>query len=78
MVVVVVAAAAAVMLHVFGPLAQCDILSALNLFTARRYALAEYAMALCPSVCSSQVAPQPITVVCKATRVYMPILGGVV
>ena len=35
-------------------------------------------MALCPSVCSSQVAAQPITVVCKATRVYMPILGGVV
>ena len=54
------------------------ILSALNIFTARRYALAEYAMALCPSVCSLQVAAQPITVVCKATRVYMPILGGVV
>ena len=34
-------------------------------------------MALCPSVCSSQVAAQPITVVCKATRVYMPILGGI-
>ena len=47
-------------------------------FTARRYALAVYAMALCPSVCSSQVAAQPITVVCKATRVYIPILGRVV
>ena len=35
-------------------------------------------MALCPSVCSSQVAAQPITVVCNATRVYMPILGGIV
>jgi len=35
-------------------------------------------MVLCPSVCSSQVAAQPITVVCNATRVYMPILGSVV
>jgi len=67
------------MLPVLGPLAQCYILSALNIFNARRrYALAEYAMALCPSVCSLQVAAQPITVVCKATRVYMPILDGVV
>ena len=49
---------------------QCDIL---NIFTARRYSLA-----LCPSVCLSQVAAQPITVLCKATCVYMPILGGVV
>ena len=70
--------APAVMLRVLGPLAQCDILSALNIFTAGRYALAEYAMAMCPSVCSSQVVAQPITVICKATRVYMPILGGVV
>ena len=31
-------------------------------------------MTLCPSVCSSQVAAQPITVVCKAARVYIPIL----
>ena len=43
-----------------------------NIFTTRRYALAVYAMALCLSVCSSQVAAQPITVVCKATCVYMP------
>jgi len=49
------------------------------MFTVRRYAMAEYAMvALCLSVCSSQVAAQPITVVCKVARVYMPILGGIV
>jgi len=66
------------MLRVLGPLAQCDILSALNIFNARRYAMAEYVMALCLFVCSLQVAAKPITVICKATRVYMPILGGVV
>jgi len=61
------------------PLAQCDVLCAPSIFTAQRYAVSEYAMvALCLSVFSSQVAAQPITVVCKAARVYMPILCGVV
>ena len=48
-------------------------------FYARRYAMSDYAMvALCLCVCSSQVAAEPITVVCKAARVYVPIIGGVV
>jgi len=41
--------------------------------------MSDYAMvALCLCVCSSQVAAEPITVVCKAARVYVPIIGGVV
>jgi len=35
-------------------------------------------VALCLSVCSSQGAAQPITVVNKDARVYVPIIGGVV
>jgi len=35
-------------------------------------------VALCLSVCSSQGSAQPITVVNKAARVYVPIIGGVV
>jgi len=64
---------------VIRPLAQCDVLSAPSIFTARRYAMSDYAMvALCLCVCLSQVAAKPITVVCKAARVYVPIMGGVV
>ena len=64
---------------VIRPLAECNVLSAPSVFTARRYAMSDYAMvALCLCVCSSQVAAEPITVVCKAARVYVPIIGGVV
>jgi len=64
---------------VIRPPAQCDVLSAPSIFTARRYAMSDYAMvALCLCVCLSQVAVKPITVVCKAARVYVPIIGGVV
>jgi len=55
------------------------VLSAPSIFTARRYAMSDYAMvALCLCVCLSQVAAKPITVVRKAARVYVPIIGGVV
>ena len=67
------------MLRVLGPLAQCDILSALNIFNARRYALTNgiyYGPVSVRLVVTSRC--RPITVVCKATRVYMPILSGVV
>jgi len=41
--------------------------------------MSDYAMvALNLCVCSSQVAAEPITVVCKAALGYVPIIGGVV
>ena len=63
---------------VIRPLAECNVLSAPSVFTARRYAMSDYAMvALCLCVCSSQVAAEPITVVCKAARVVRGLNNGV-